>query len=431
MSDVLALFLADLNRAADGLKQSLALGSTGSFHASLHARDLGDALYGVDLRRHAELAIDISRHLAKGLPGLDQPAKNLIAVVADACEKIAAGVAPGDLPQDSRLSEITQALSAFEDERTESETSSFDEPLALTQQQEEEEQVFVWQGAPAPEIRRIAANQDQAGHVASTSNQHSLNGLAEQKIFVGLASVKAIEQELESFLPADAARRTRYALSDHANWLIALRQFPLQRLLADHCERISVLSAAVDAEIARLLRQALDGIGPIQEISGSVQQMTVFLKLNGVPDSQQASSRLTPLMQSIHGRIEQVAGGFELVFPSSLKRLRVVPFRRNGQLFAVSWAQFLSAQTLQGDPASVEGIGHEMRDGLGVAEGARLLLQFKSGQQTHRLFVSEVRHFEIANASRFPNLVRTEPWVCGLLIGQDSEPAIWLDPERL
>lgn len=428
MSDVLALFVADLNRASDGLKQSLALGSAGAFHASLHARDLGDALYGIDLREHAELAVDISRYLAKGLPGLDQPATNLLAVVADACEKIAGGIAPSDLPQDLRLTEITQALSVFEEEPAESETPPFDQALAETEN--EEEQVFVWQGAPSPGIKRIAADHDRAEHSSFGTNQHPFNGLTEQKIYVGLATVKAIEQELDSFLPTDAARRARYALSDHANWLAALRQLPLQRLLADCCERVTVSSAGVDADIAESLRQAFAEIGPIHEISGSVQQMTVFLKLNGLANSQQALSRLTQLMQSIHGRIESVGTGFELVFPSSLKRLRIVPFRRDGQLLAVSWAQFLGAQTLQGDQTA-ENPDQTLRDALGLANGARLCLQFKSGQQLHQLFASEVRHFEVANACRFSQPVRTEPWVRGLLIGQDTEPALWLDPERL
>ena len=66
MNDLIALFLADLKRAMDGLRQGIAQGPDGMTQASLHARDLSDALQSVSLPRHAEIALVISRHLAAG-----------------------------------------------------------------------------------------------------------------------------------------------------------------------------------------------------------------------------------------------------------------------------------------------------------------------------------------------------------------------------
>ena len=117
MNDLLGLFLADLNRAIEGLNQSLDLGPDGMTQASLHARDLSDALQSVNLPRHAEIALVVSRHLAAGRPGMEASTRELLTLVKEAIDALNSEPAEGEAQafpnQDQAISNLARAVSVF------------------------------------------------------------------------------------------------------------------------------------------------------------------------------------------------------------------------------------------------------------------------------------------------------------------------------
>ena len=126
MNDLITLFLADLNRAMDGVRQGLAQGPDGMTQASLHARDLSDALQSVNLPRHAEIALVISRHLSAGRPGMDVFTDELLGLVNEAIEAL-------NSPDDSRafpnqeplIANLARAVSLFGEQPADFSSAAF------------------------------------------------------------------------------------------------------------------------------------------------------------------------------------------------------------------------------------------------------------------------------------------------------------------
>ena len=156
-------------------------------------------------------------------------------------------------------------------------------------------------------------------------------------------------------------------------------------------------------------------------VKGSCQHQTLFVDLAELRADADSRERASKIVQILAGRIEETAEGLRLILPSSLSRLRVVPFIRNGLTYAISWAQFLRAETVKGAESGPD-------DLLGSTEGTRLCLRVKSGVDEIALYANEVRPFEVMNAFLLPPAVEAPDWVAGVLVGAATEPVIWVVP---
>ena len=77
-NDYLSLFIADINRAYEGLVWSVEANPPALTQAGLHARDLADALGSVGLSQLSALTADVSRQLSMEQTSVLPIAQNLI-----------------------------------------------------------------------------------------------------------------------------------------------------------------------------------------------------------------------------------------------------------------------------------------------------------------------------------------------------------------
>jgi hypothetical protein len=420
LKEVQSLFIADIHRAIESLRRSLAMGPSSAHQSALYARDLADALHGIDLPRHAELALVISAQFSQGRPGIEQPAAELIRLTALLVEDLLDG-RPIE-SDDGALKGLAQAVSAFEDQPIDLDSPAFalspdlSRPAfqALQESQRPEPMLL----AESDPFRAPMTHGDSRPAEIAVSTSHAVAEFEQ-----GLRGLKVLESELTNALNPERARQVRHRITDQSNWLLSLGQRPIADFLATlSCEIAGAEEVRVDQEIGNALFSCLAQMPGLQSVRVGNQQLTVFIEIEGVEGSyfqSQAQHALHGLAREFSARVDPTARGFRLVIPSSLRRMRVVPFMRSGKLYALSWAQFLGAAAL-----GQSGLTHE--DQLGQVNEARLEIQGKSGQTPFVLYAHEVRPFEFANCARLPEGAKAEPWVAGLALGSEAQPMVWL-----
>ncbi len=414
MSDILALFLADLNRSLDGLQQSLSRGAVGQSQAALHARDLSDALYGVNLPRHAELASSVSRHLASGRMGMANAAKELLRVTRGSLESLSAGQPQGNPEEEAALAALAADVALFDVADMNFNSAGFRAVLDASRRAE----APIESAAEATvEPESPSSLQAFVAPAISSADQEGQKLLTRTALVATLAQLQSIDHEIAQLAHYEVARQARFQLSDHANWLVSLTQLGDTQTQSDGGQ----LPVKMDLEILSAVKTLIAELGPGAPVEATQQQMTIFMLLPGYVPNAEQQRLVRSCMRRLCGRFELLPEGLRLVFPSSMNRLRVVPFRRNGQLYAISWSQLIGGETLKsGSP--------EAADLLGSSEGARLQLTVKIADQIQKIYADEVCPFQLANAFTLPSTVSSPPWIAGLLVGFEPEVMIWLAP---
>lgn len=449
MNDLIALFLADLKRAMDGLRQGIAQGPDGMTQASLHARDLSDALQSVSLPRHAEIALVISRHLAAGRPGMDVFTDELLGLVEEAIEALNSPDEQRAFPnQEQLIGNLARAVSLFGEQPADFTSVAFqsasdssrappapaptpsatgDEPSGTEAEVADAEGIidleevtglmyFPGQETESP-LARVPLSSELTGPDALVTPKMTMH----DRLYA-FKNIQALDHEIAKSATPELAHQARLRLADHANWMMTLAQEPLQRRLVGMARTIELSGLRADADVIDYMISAMSVLPQPASIKGSYQQQTLFVDLSDVSPNPEALDRASRIVQILSGRMDVTADGLRLVLPSSLSRLRVVPFRRNGLAYAVSWAQFLKAETVKDGARPSD-------DLLGaVGESARLALHVKSGTQTMTIYADEISAFEIANAFLLPPAVEAPEWVAGVLVGSAPEPVIWVVP---
>ncbi len=461
MNDILSLFLSDLTRSMEGLRQSMELGPDGMAQASLHARDLSDALQSVDLPRHAEIALVVSRHLAAGRPGTEQFTTDLLELVQQAIDALSSGDEGQQFPnQDQAITALARSVSLFGEQPvdfsspaflTTSDSSRVPAPAQSSEQSAEASEIeaaeggegapseggqsgeqgrvidledvtglmyFAGQEAESP-MARIPLSSDLSGPDASASPRMTMH----DRLYA-LKSLQALDHEISRTASPELSHQVRLRLSDHANWLMGLAQEPLQRRLVGMSRTLELAGVWADADVIDYLISAMSVLPQSSSIRGSVQHQTLFIELTEVHPEPQELERASRILQILAGRIESVGDGLRLVLPSSLSRLRVVPFRRAGLMYAVSWAQFLKAEAIK--PGY-----HDTQDMLGELPSARLVLNLRSGAESMKVLADEIHPFEVANAFLLPPAVEAPEWTAGVLVGPSAEPLVWIVPSNV
>ncbi len=459
MNDLITLFLADLHRAMDGLRQGIAQGPDGMTQASLHARDLSDALQSVNLPRHAEIALVISRHLAAGRPGMDVFTEELLGLVSEAVEALSSTDTQRSFPnQDQLIGNLARAVSLFGEHPADFSSLAFQstddssrvppapagapgQAAASPAQGAQEvdgsssasapqqdgagvidlEEITTLMYFPGQEIEsplsRVPISSELSGPDALVAPKMTMH----DRLYA-FKNIQALDHEIARSATAELAHQARLRLADHANWIMTLAQEPLQRRMVGMARSLELSGLRADADVIDYMISAMSVLPQPASIRGSCQQQTLFVDLSDLTPAEEALERASRIVQILAGRIDVVADGVRMVLPSSLSRLRVVPFKRHGLLFAVSWAQFVKAETIKSGAPDAE-------DLLGsVGDSVRLALRIKSGSQLSTIYADEIGAFEIANAFLLPPAVEAPDWVAGVLVAGQPEPMIWVVP---
>ena len=445
MNDLLGLFLVDLNRAMDGLNQSIDLGPEGMTQASLHARDLADALQSVNLPRHAEIAQVISRHLAAGRPGMEALTRELLGLVKEAIDALNGEQTDGDAAtfpnQDQSISNLARSVSVFGEQpadfssmafqssedssRSGSARSDADAESAVTEAEASEgvidlEEVtglmyFSGKESESP-MARVPLSTELTGPDAIHVPKMTLH----DRLYA-FKTIQALDHEITKSATPELSHQTRLRLTDHANWILSLAQEPLQKRMVGMARAIELTGVRADADVIDYMISAMSVLSQPAAIKGSSQQQTLFVDLIDLHPDAESRQKASKIVQILAGRMDETADGLRLILPSSLSRLRVVPFVRGGLTYAISWAQFLRAEAVKGAEAGPP-------DLLGPTEGTRLCLRLKSGTEEISVYADEIRPFEVANAFLLPPSVEAPDWVAGVLVGASPEPVIWVVP---
>ena len=116
------------------------------------------------------------------------------------------------------------------------------------------------------------------------------------------------------------------------------------------------------------------------------------------------------VLHKMCGQVRATQDGYRLVFPSSLSRMRVVPFMLKGQRYAVAAAQYVQFES---EPDQAEGVG-------------KILL--RSGQVTKALLVDRVLPAENANITPIPDLIERPDWLIGVMVDHEAEIHLCISP---
>jgi hypothetical protein len=118
------------------------------------------------------------------------------------------------------------------------------------------------------------------------------------------------------------------------------------------------------------------------------------------------------------GRIDQTNEYVRIILPSSLKRIRMIPFKRADKFYAVSWVQLLSISGVDSLAGSVDVLG-------GVGD-AQKVMRLCAGVETHTLHASEIYPVINMNTFLLPGILTGPHWMKGVALDGASKPHTWV-----
>ncbi|MGA0816427.1 MAG: hypothetical protein ACO3OX_03450 [Burkholderiaceae bacterium] len=437
MSELQQPFVADLRRAADGLAHAQASGlAVEAMAVSMYVRDIADALYCLRLTRHAELAERLARQATSGFPNL----QDLFVVFSQLVAELLQALEGGDFDAATSLGpEHHQQLARLAAELSGQGEAAIDLsglayratdqlPDPMIQQADAQVTHGDSDDIDLSDMQGLVYFQgnsndlvesDNAQAAAADANDAASPGLSIYDRTRGLQRLQAMAQFLGDSGSDELARRGQLMLADHADWMVGIGQELLAKRLYGLSRTLDLGDLRADSDVVDYLVAMLGQLPQPSKITGSVQSQTLFIELADIPANAPALERINQAMQVVNGRLQPVDNGLWMILPKSLSRLRVVPFMRGGQRYAISWAQFLSAETCT-KPRGV--------DLLGEVDAPRLRIHGQSGAEPFVLYADAVLPFTVANAFVLPQVVAAPEWVAGVLVGEDAQLMSWLIP---
>ena len=405
-NDYLSLFIADINRAYEGLVWSVEANPPALTQAGLHARDLADALGSVGLSQLSALTADVSRQLSMEQTSVLPIAQNLIELLKRALfalEQSDNMVMPSaHVEEIQRLSGDMLALLGG---------ISFQSPQMQAMADE-------W-GLPPVEETPVQAETETLSVDPSPSDLKDYilaAGVLNQRR-AGLNLVQRIRQMISvQNLPAN--KSIDFLLSEHQDALSALGQVTLTTALTGLADEIAVEGVLADRDAIDTLVRTLSILPRAQRLVANKQALTLFIDLYGVHYEQSQMEFAGEVIARALGRIEQEHDRLRITLPASLKRMRFLPFKRGSEYYVLSWAQLLSI-------ANVDS-GFAASDVLGSATGCDKVLRLSCGCVHQALHADEV--FPIANMNSFvlPSVLSGPYWMRGIALDDASRPYSWV-----
>jgi hypothetical protein len=401
-SDYLALFIVDINRSFEGLVVSLEQDPPSMQQAALHARDLADALGSVGLAQISALTSDISGQLGLENPSILPVAKGFIGLLEKALLALESGNPNAPLPQQiAVIGEISAAMSELMSQRLAS--SPLDPSASLVAEQN-----------PAASDARSEGNRSSLQ--SSQTGNHEFEALHPQRRN-GLNIVQRVREMIHRAGIQDSTEMD-FLLAEHQDALAGLGQISLAGALRGLADQIEADGIFADQEIVDALSSALSLLPSGFSIHASKQALSLFIDIRGAESGSRQIDQAGDILCQMMGRIDQTGDHVRVMLPSSLKRIRMIPFKRADKLYAVSWVQLLSISGM--DPH----IG--ATDILGSATDSQKIMRLCSGVNLHTLYASEIYPVINMNTFPLPGLLSGPAWMKGVALDGASRPYTWV-----
>jgi len=401
--DYLALFIVDINRSFEGLVASLEQDPPAMQQGALHARDLADALGSVGLAQISALTSDISGQLGLENPSILPVAKGFVELLKKALLALESGNPNAPLPEQiAVIGEITLAMSELMSPR--SETALM--PQALITPAES--------SAPSTASQQtLPSDRPPLVHLTQSADLQLLFPQRRN----GLNIVQRV-REMVSHSGVGNSTEMDFLLAEHQDALTSLGQVELKPALQAFASHVEADGVYADHEIIEGLVTALRYLPTGFSVHASKQALSLFIDIRGVQSAGLLLDTFGDALQKIMGRVDQTSEYLRVVLPSSLKRIRMLPFKRADVLYAISWVQLQSISGLDEPMGAADLLG-------GVAD-AQKRMHLCAGVNAHTIYASEI--YPVVNMKTFPlpSLLSGPPWMKGVALDGASRPFTWV-----
>ncbi len=305
--DHLSLVMADSERSLEGLKHSLQGGSDDLMQGALHCRDLSEALSILGLDTAAGLVDDVARQMTLGQPSVIDVANELLPVIGQAIKDIQLGQVP-DADEQIKLWEPWVARLQVLVTRDSSSLSNFEAVMPKTVGAQ-------LVGAADPGFKALR-----------------LKGLSL------IQNARIVNQRDDE----RTVRQMDALLSELQDWSLRIGQVPLAQLfpLAAH----EMVDIWLDAAMVERLDQLRHLGAKAESIKAQSRSLTIYMDWVAPSLSHDDYAQMGQCLQKVAGHIKRTPEGFRLVFPSSMTRMRMMPFIRRNQRYVASASQFVQFQ---------------------------------------------------------------------------------------
>lgn len=303
------LMLDDVEHALTGVSASLGLDAQGLPQASLHARDLAQALGGAGLLPVARLVEDIAQRLSQGELQAMFLARGLIPILSQWVAQTRQGLAEPD----------TAVLA----------------------------QIAHWQQRLAEQPAPPAADLPPVDDLSPPPSRPLLRrGLEAPQIHAsGLGDLARIRSELHLRSLSPQALDVR--LSAFEDWLVSLGQFALADIYM--APQHQVQGAWADQALLDFIKGSLNWAYRAQSLRAATCQLTLRMDWVGAHLENSEAHELGQQVARLEGRLEALPeGGWRLWLPACRQRMRLQTFTQEGQPFAIS-AALLAQPPAPGD----------------------------------------------------------------------------------
>lgn len=402
-SDYLALFIVDINRSFEGLVVSLEQDPPAMQQGALHARDLADALGSVGLAQISALTSDISGQLGLENPSILPVAKGFVELLKKALLALESGNLNAPLPEQiAVIGEITLALSELMSPRLENASmpQAFAPPVDAS-------------ASSTPSQQIALSDRPPLVHLTQSADLQLLFPLRRN----GLNIVQRV-REMVSHSGVGNSTEMDFLLAEHQDALTGLGQVELKPALQAFASHVEADGVYADHEILEGLMTALRYLPTGFSVHASKQALSLFIDIRGVQNDGLPLDAFGDALQKIMGRVDQTSEYLRIVLPSSLKRIRMLPFKRADVLYAISWVQLQSISGLDEPMGAADLLG-------GVAD-AQKRMHLCAGVNAHTIYASEIYPVVNMNTFQLPSLLSGPPWMKGVALDGASRPFTWV-----
>jgi hypothetical protein len=209
-----------------------------------------------------------------------------------------------------------------------------------------------------------------------------------------------------------------FLLAEHQDALTGLGQVDFKSALQGLSLQIEADGVYADQEILDALAEAMNLLPKGFSIHASKQALSLFIDIRGIPIQSKQVDLAGGILRRMMGRIDQSGDCIRIVLPSSLKRMRMIPFKRADRFYAVSWVQLLSILGMDAQMGTVDILG-------GVAD-CQKAMRLCSGVDVHLLHASEIYPVMNMNTFLLPGLLTGPHWMKGVALDGASKPYTWV-----
>lgn len=242
-----------------------------------------------------------------------------------------------------------------------------------------------------------------------------------EQLFAQRRSGLNIVQRVREMVHQSGAKQSAemdFLLAEHQDALSTLGQIEFKEALSHLSSQIQGDGVYADREILETLASALRLIPKGYSIQVSKQALSLFIDIRGAQASLDQIDEAGAILTSIMGRIDQTNDYLRMVLPSSLKRMRMIPFKRGDRTYAVSWVQLLSISNFN--------LERTTPDLLGPLMDSTKMMRLCSGVQIHALYASEIHPVMNMNTFLLPRLLKGPAWMKGVALDGASRPFTWV-----